>query len=432
MSDLFNLETDGGMVPFTNNSTTGEANANAFTAAMVKYGKTSGSSGIVTEFVLPAKPYYMGGDDGVAAVANFRHGIKIRGLGGYRFGGYDAFFNQSSDGGNEGAVSQLIWNGPTYDGTDATKFSMLKLQNCFGAEVTNINIQGRPIADVNAWNAIAGGTFSQMLYAGIKFDETVSGFSSGGYQLAVAFQCCEHTAWFPVAGTGNHCDHPHWSNYMAFFCRHGVLCQNLQSVQHLYDQIQERGTSPGGYVLRYERGGGTLKVNSFSHDSPSVALYVGDIGPNEDGYFIDGYRADNACFFQSGYKLFEVSAGSSKRTIEFRGAVGNNDGGAYPNSFTTVPSDQYLSASLNLALLQTADSTAFNKYGGSPVNLSQTLSDGTTVGEALVAARAGVLGKQTLNKDTAILTTYAADGTTVIGTAAIGPNLQTPLTRTPQ
>lgn len=65
----------------------------------------------------------------------------------------------------------------------------------------------------------------------------------------------------------------------------------------------------------------------------------------------------------------------------------------------------------------------------------EALSGHTTVGsagEALRAARAQGFGRWVLNSDTNILSLYDTDGTTVVQSFLVGPNLNNPLTRTPQ
>jgi hypothetical protein len=55
-----------------------------------------------------------------------------------------------------------------------------------------------------------------------------------------------------------------------------------------------------------------------------------------------------------------------------------------------------------------------------------------TVGDSLNAARAQGFGKWVLDPSAKTLKLYAPDGTTVIQTFDIGPNLSQPLNRTPQ
>lgn len=73
--------------------------------------------------------------------------------------------------------------------------------------------------------------------------------------------------------------------------------------------------------------------------------------------------------------------------------------------------------------------------GGAEMDLSQAVpasNTANTTGDCLNAARAQAVGKWTLNSSTRELKIYSSDGTTVIGTLLIGPNLTAPLNRTPQ
>lgn len=73
--------------------------------------------------------------------------------------------------------------------------------------------------------------------------------------------------------------------------------------------------------------------------------------------------------------------------------------------------------------------------GGVKLDLTQAVPNTNTAGttgDALNAARAQGFGKWSLNSSTKVLTLYGADGTTVIKQFAVGPNLSSPLTRTPQ
>lgn len=77
-----------------------------------------------------------------------------------------------------------------------------------------------------------------------------------------------------------------------------------------------------------------------------------------------------------------------------------------------------------------------NATGGAEVDLAQSVSPtgntANTIGDALNAARAQGFGKWSLNTTTRIMTLYAPDGTTVVASFLIDPNLTAPLTRTPQ
>lgn len=61
-----------------------------------------------------------------------------------------------------------------------------------------------------------------------------------------------------------------------------------------------------------------------------------------------------------------------------------------------------------------------------------TSNTANTVGDCLNAARAQGFGKWSLNASTKELKLYAPDGTTVVATFDVGPDLTAPLTRTPQ
>lgn len=68
----------------------------------------------------------------------------------------------------------------------------------------------------------------------------------------------------------------------------------------------------------------------------------------------------------------------------------------------------------------------------SDINLDQAVPDSNTIGECLAAARAQGFGRWLLDGTTRVLTLYGADGTTPVATFDVGPDLVSPLTRTPQ
>jgi hypothetical protein len=79
-----------------------------------------------------------------------------------------------------------------------------------------------------------------------------------------------------------------------------------------------------------------------------------------------------------------------------------------------------------------ADTTPSNTVAALKAAILSVTPTNGTIEEALVAARAQGIGRWSLDSGSRILTLYAHDGTTVLKTLLVNPDLTNPLTRTPQ